>query len=44
MGRDVRSMLLDTSRLKALGWKPKLNSAEAVRKATRDLVGELSPL
>jgi UDP-glucose 4-epimerase len=35
---DVKTMLLDISKLKRLGWKPKLNSAEAVRKATRELL------
>jgi UDP-glucose 4-epimerase len=35
---DVKTMLLDVSKLKQLGWKPKLNSAEAVRKTTKDLL------
>jgi UDP-glucose 4-epimerase len=35
---DVKTMLLDISKLKKLGWKPKLNSAEAVRKATKELL------
>jgi len=35
---DVKNMLLDISKLKKLGWKPKLNSEEAVRKATQDLL------
>jgi UDP-glucose 4-epimerase len=35
---DVKTMLLDVSKLKQLGWKPKLNSAEAVRKATKELL------
>jgi UDP-glucose 4-epimerase len=35
---DVKTMLLDISKLKKLGWKPKLNSKEAVRKATQDLL------
>ena len=34
---DVKNMLLDIGKLQKLGWKPKLNSEEAVRKATRDL-------
>ncbi|MBX5329172.1 NAD-dependent epimerase/dehydratase family protein [Candidatus Bathyarchaeota archaeon A05DMB-5] len=37
---DVKNMLLDVSRLKSLGWKPKLTSEEAVRQATKDLVKE----
>ncbi len=36
---DVPIMLLDASKLNALGWKPKYNSEEAVRKAAGDLVG-----
>jgi len=32
---DVKKMLLDISRLKALGWKPKYKSEEAVRIATK---------
>lgn len=39
---DVKSMLLDVSRLKSLGWKPKLNSKEAIRQAARDLIRELT--
>jgi len=35
---DVKNMFLDISKLKKLGWKPKLNSEEAMRKATRDLL------
>lgn len=35
---DVKTMLLNVSRLEKLGWRPKLNSEEAVRKATRDLL------
>lgn len=37
---DVPTMLLDASKLKRLGWKPRYNSEEAVRRATRDLLGE----
>ncbi|NWF86724.1 GDP-mannose 4,6-dehydratase [Candidatus Bathyarchaeota archaeon] len=37
---DVKNMLLDISRIKSLGWKPRLNSEEAVRQATYDLVKE----
>jgi UDP-glucose 4-epimerase len=37
---DVKTMLLDTRKIKALNWKPKLNSKQAVQK----LVHELKPL
>lgn len=39
---DVKLMLLDISRLKSLGWRPRLSSAEAVRRTVRDLLGKLS--
>lgn len=32
---DIKKMLLDVSKLKALGWKPKYRSEEAVRGATK---------
>ena len=35
---DVKNMLLDTTKLKGLGWKPKLNSTEAVKRATTELI------
>ncbi len=35
---DVRSMLLDTSKIKSLGWEPKLDSGEAARKAIEDIL------
>lgn len=38
---DVRFMLLDISKIKRLGWKPKYSSREAVRLAVRDLLDEL---
>ena len=38
---DVPLMLLDISKLKNLGWRPRHNSEEAVRRATRDLLEEL---
>lgn len=38
---DVKKIALDISRLKELGWKPKLDSREAVRRTVRDLVAEL---
>ncbi len=37
---DVKEMLLDISKIKSLGWKPKLNSKEAVQQAARNLVAE----
>jgi len=40
---DVKNMHLDTGKLKTLGWKPKLNSEQAVRKAIKHLVTELLP-
>jgi UDP-glucose 4-epimerase len=39
---DVKNMLLDISKLKALGWRPKLNSEQAVREAARSLIREAS--
>jgi UDP-glucose 4-epimerase len=38
---DVKNMLLDVNKLKSLGWKPELNSKEAVRRATKNLIREL---
>ncbi|RLG87846.1 MAG: UDP-glucose 4-epimerase [Thermoprotei archaeon] len=35
---DVKLMLLDISKLKSIGWKPKLSSKEAVRKTVRELL------
>jgi UDP-glucose 4-epimerase len=40
---DVKYMLLSIEKLKALGWRPKLNSAEAVRKTARGLLGDEDP-
>jgi len=37
---DVKNMLLDVNKLKSLGWVPKMNSREAVRQATRDIIIE----
>jgi len=39
---DVKYMMLDVSKLKALGWKPKYNSEEAVRLTTQALLKELN--
>ena len=35
---DVKNMLLDTSKLKGLGWKPKLNSKQAITKTIKELL------
>jgi len=35
---DVKYMLLSIEKLKALGWKPRFNSAEAVRKTVREIL------
>lgn len=37
---DVKNMLLDVTKLEGLGWSPKLNSAEAIRQATKCLISE----
>jgi UDP-glucose 4-epimerase len=37
---DVKNMLLDISKLKSLGWKPSLNSEQAIKKAARELLTE----
>jgi UDP-glucose 4-epimerase len=39
---DVPQVRLDTSRMEALGWCPKMSSAEAVRRAIRETVEQLS--
>ncbi len=39
---DVKFMLLDNSKLKSLGWRPKYSSSEAIRYAVRALLKELS--
>ena len=36
---DVKAMLLDISKLKKLGWKPKYNSVKSVRMATNQILG-----
>jgi UDP-glucose 4-epimerase len=35
---DVKLMLLDTRKLQSTGWKPKMNSAQAVRETVRRIV------
>lgn len=37
---DVKNMLLDINKLKKLGWKPKLNSRQAVRETAKHLIKE----
>jgi UDP-glucose 4-epimerase len=39
---DVKNILLDITKIKALGWSPKLDSAEAIRQATKYLISEES--
>ncbi len=34
---DVKNMLLDINKLKSLGWKPKLNSEQAIRKTVKKI-------
>ena len=38
---DVKEMLLDISKIKKLGWKPRYNSEEAVRLTARALIREI---
>jgi len=35
---DVKNMLLDITKLKTLGWRPRLNSKQAVREAAKSLL------
>jgi len=37
---DVKNMLLDTTKLKSLGWRPRYNSVQAVRKTVKELLTE----
>ncbi len=37
---DVKNMLLDTTRLKSKGWKPRHNSVDSVRLAVRELLSK----
>ena len=39
---DVKTMRLDITKLKEMGWKPKLTSVEAVDLATKELLKEIS--
>lgn len=38
---DVAQVLLDTTRMRTLGWKPRFTSDEAARRAVREIVGQL---
>jgi UDP-glucose 4-epimerase len=38
---DVKNMLLDITKLESLGWRPKLNSKQAVRETAKNLIAEL---
>ncbi|MFQ5758258.1 MAG: hypothetical protein ACE5IF_01115, partial [Candidatus Bathyarchaeia archaeon] len=38
---DVKTMFLDISKMKRLGWKPRYNSAESVKIATSQILREL---
>ena len=37
---DIKVMLLSVEKIKKLGWKPTLNSEQAVRKAVREMLGK----
>jgi UDP-glucose 4-epimerase len=39
---DVRTMLLDTKRLKSIGWSPKLTSREAIEQTIKELMPRLT--
>jgi len=39
---DVKTMLLDIRKAKSKGWKPKLNSRQAIEKAVRELISRLN--
>ncbi len=38
---DVKNMLLDISKLRSLGWKPRFNSKQAIRAATKAILREI---
>lgn len=40
---DVTQVKLDTRRMEALGWRPKMSSGEAVRRTIRECVAQLRP-
>ena len=35
---DIKIMLLATEKIRSFGWKPKLNSEQAVRKAVKQML------
>jgi UDP-glucose 4-epimerase len=35
---DVKNMLLDISKIKSVGWEPKLNSRQAIKKTARTFI------
>ena len=39
---DVAQVRLDTTRMEALGWRPKMSSSEAVRRSIREIVAQLT--
>ena len=41
---DVKNMLLDISKLKSLGWKPKYDTEKAIKKATKHVITELESI
>jgi UDP-glucose 4-epimerase len=41
---DVKDMLLDVSKLKELGWRPRFNSVEAVRLTVKEMLRKLGGL
>ncbi len=38
---DVKNMLLDIHKIKSLGWKPKHNSNQAIKKATKHIITDI---
>jgi len=38
---DAKNMLLDITKIKTLGWKPELNTKQAITKAIKHLITEL---
>lgn len=41
---DIKNMQLDISKLKALGWKPKHNSKEAIRKTVKQIINQFKKI
>lgn len=39
---DVKNMLLDISKIKSLGWEPKLDSRQAIRTTVRIFIQNIS--